>query len=112
MNESSNPMNWIVLIALAAFGYWIVSKLIPSKDKPESDSAPTGNTSLRRPWFEVLEISKYASDREIEARYQELMACYTDEAIAALEPELQEDAKRGRNEIEAAYHFSQFRKRN
>lgn len=99
-------MNIFILIGFAIFGYWIVHKLIPSKE-PDTSHAH----EKTRPWFEVLDLPEDSDENQIEARYQELIAFYTRDAIAELESELQAEALAYRNEIEAAYHLAIFIKR-
>lgn len=99
-------MNVFILIGFAIFGYWIVYKLIPSKE-PDTNN----HSEKTRTWFEVLDLPEDSDKNQIEARYQELIAFYTHDAIAELELELQAEALAYRNEIEAAYHFAIFIKR-
>ena len=87
-----------------------VSKRAPS-GKPWWDdqarskgSRPTLKTlTFRRDPHDVLGIQKGASDDEIKAAYEALIAQNSAEAVSAMDEDIQALAKRKTEEIEAAY---------
>lgn len=102
-------MNLIALIGCFLLGFWIIYKIIPSQRQSNPREKPSA-FELDRPWYEVLELNPQASDKEIESKYQEMTAIYEEANLRTLDAKEQEEARSIRNQIEAAYHFSKFRR--
>lgn len=105
----------IVVIAFGLFlGYWIVSKLIGGRSKPDDapmqrspvdgEAVQHAEETLSADWHEVLEVDRTASVAQIHAAYESLMGQYHPDKVAQLSAELRSLAQRRTHEIEAAYH--------
>ncbi len=98
----------IAVITLCLFGgYWGVSFLFHRKDRergPRADTVPPQHQQSPAPtWATVLGVSADASMDAIRRAYQQRIAEYHPDKVAALGAELRELAERKSKEINLAY---------
>jgi DnaJ-domain-containing protein 1 len=98
----------IAVITLCLFGgYWGVSFLFRRKDRergPRADAMPPQHQQASMPtWAAVLGVSADASMDAIRRAYQQRIAEYHPDKVAALGAELRELAERKSKEINLAY---------
>lgn len=94
------------------FGYWIVSRLIVDKPKPQPapDAARESPAEESREpvkheaeWYEILNVAPNASTAEIKHAYRMLVSQYHPDKVATLGDELKAVAERKSMQINVAY---------
>lgn len=102
-------MTWLEVASIAAglgIGYWLVSVFMRH---PEGDtvvdvpSDPEVELDAKRPWYEVLEVTEWASDEEVTAAYRSKASQYHPDKVATMGPEIRALALLKMREINDAW---------
>jgi DnaJ-domain-containing protein 1 len=110
----------VSLVCLAA-GYWLVSKVLGTRDAVDraEPSIETDSTSSANPdgqesaeegvtysnWFRVLEVSEHASPEEVKTAYKRKISQYHPDKVAQMGEEIRALAGRKSQQINAAYEL-------
>lgn len=105
----------IVIIVICLFaGYWVVSKVMGSKDKPQQaanektgnsskSNEPPPSSSKQEQWWEVLKIERDAPIGQIQTAYKRQIRQYHPDKVNSLGEELRKLAEEKSKEINIAY---------
>ncbi|MGF6494125.1 DnaJ-domain-containing protein 1 [Luteibacter sp. 621] len=93
----------IVVIALALFiGYkFTAAMMVDSKERATEPRVPPA--SLKRPWFEVLNVAPDATREQIVDAYRRLIREHHPDRVANMGKEFRDLAERRASEINVAY---------
>jgi peptide deformylase len=108
---------YTVIVFGLVIGYWIVSKLIARKPRPQDEIGPDysqskdqanpeplqSETSFIQPWENVLDVPRSSKTEDIRRAYKIKISQYHPDKVAALGSELQALAERKSKEINHAY---------
>lgn len=108
---------WLIIAGAAAFGFWLVSRLIDKCKDASGQNASAQKPSLYdwdapRHWSDVLDLPRNASIDRISRQYKERIKQYHPDKVAEMGVEFKVLADRKTKELNTAYEQALEEKRH